>query len=300
MKFLPNLFKKKQSACEPETAVEMVPSPKPELKRTEAVYLTSSITFGMRRGEDCSVCFVDENRGVRKVIVDSFGVIQNFPGILKEDFWVKEVAPNFLKEQVRFRSEFEKRENGWIFLWQMQPDGMYWADDGGFGADNDLEVVLYTYLDLNGDFTGPFRIYKLDSRGYAMDRFLGCHASSQKSAMEAISSADPPAYYPHDIFPQLSGGWTNYIVEAFFHLQNRQETLEYWDHPILSHDMKELAQAMLDSGKTLHQMMGRDSYRVHASMTLFWLVTNEPIFKAVLDKFYGGELDDYTLRKLSE
>lgn len=296
MKFLSNLFKKKQSACEPEPAVKTVPSP----KRTEAVYLTSSITFGMRRGENCSVCFMDENRGIRKVIVDSFGVIQNFPGIVKEDFWVKEVTPNFLKEQIRFRSEFEKRENGWIFLWQVQPDGMYWADDGGFGADNDLEVVLYTYLDLNGDFAGPFRIYKVGSRGYAMDRFLGCHASSQKSALEAISSAEPPGYYPHDIFPQLSGSWINYIGEAFYHLQDRQETLAYWNNPILSHDIMELAQVMLDSGKALHQMMGRDSYRAHASMTLFWLVTEEPVFKQMLDKFFEGKLHEPTVNRLNK
>ena len=299
MKFLSKLFKKNQPKSEPAPAVKTVPPQKPEPKRAESVYLTSSVTFGMRRGEDCSICFVDENRGVRKVIVDSFGIIQNFPGIVKEDFWVKEVAPNFLKEQVRFRSEFEKRENGWIFLWQMQPDGMYWADDGGFGADNDFEVVLYTYLDLNGDFTGPFRIYKVGSHGYAMDRFLGCHASSQKSALEAISSAESPGYYPHDIFPQLLGGWTNYIGEAFYHLRNRQETLEYWNHPILSRDMKELAQTMLDSGKTLHQMMGRDSYRAHASMTLFWLVTKEPVFKQMLDKFFEGKLHEPTVNRLN-
>lgn len=298
MKFLSKLFKKNQPKSEPEPAVETVPPQKPEPKRTESVYLTSSVTFGMRRGEDCSICFVDENRGVRKVIVDSSGVIQNFPGIVKEDFWVKEVAPNFLKEQVRFRSEFEKRENGWIFLWQMQPDGMYWADDSGFGADNDLEVVLYTYLDLNGDFTGPFRIYKMDSRGYSMDRFLECHASSQKSALEAISSAESPGYYPHDIFPQLLGGWTNYINEAFYHLQNRQETLEYWNHPTLSRDMKELIRVMLASEKSLDQMMGSDSYRAHASMTLFWLVTEDPIFKQMLDKFYDGKLHAPTVKKL--
>ena len=300
MKFLSNLFKKKQPKSEPEPAVETVSSPKPEPKRTESVYLTSSITFGMRRGEDCSVCFVDENRGIRKVIVDSFGVIQNFPGIVKEDFWVKEVAPNFLKEEVRFRSEFEKRENGWIFLWQVQPDGRYWGDDSGFGADNDSEVVLYTYLDRNGDFTDPFRIYQVDSHGYAMDRFLGCHARSQKSAFEAISNDEPPAYYPHDVFPQLTGGWTNYIGEAFYHLWNRQETLEYWNDPILSHDMKELTKAMLDSGKTLLQMMGRDSYRAHASMTLFWLVTEEPVFKQMLDKFFEGKLHEPTVNKLSK
>lgn len=115
MKFLSKLFEKNKTRSKQVTVMNTSTPPKPETKQTESVYLTSRVTFGMRRDEDCSVCFVDENRGIRKVIVDSFGIIQNFPRIVKEDFWVKEVTPNFLKEQVRFRSEFEKRENGWIF-----------------------------------------------------------------------------------------------------------------------------------------------------------------------------------------
>lgn len=300
MNFLSKLFGKKQP--EPDPAAENKTQKKLEPKQTESAYLTATVTFGMHpyrsADEDSSVFFVDENRGIRKRIIDSRGNIQNFPGVIKEDFWVKQVAPNYLKQQVRFRSSFEKRDNGWIFLWQLQPDGWYWADEGGFGAENDSEVVLYTYLDLNGDFTGPFRIYKLDSRGYSLDRFLGHHASSQKIAMEAIIDSEPPKYYPDDIFPQLLGGWTNHASGSFYQLRDRQETLAYWNEPTLSRDMKTLAQAMLKSEKTLWQMMGRDSNRVRASITLFWLVTEEPVFKQMLDKFFDGCLDDNTVKKL--
>lgn len=300
MSFLSKLFEKKQPA--PNPVVENKTQKKQEPKQTESVYLTATVTFGMhpyrRADEDSSVFFVDENRGIRKMIIDSRGNIQNFPGVIKEDFWVKHVAPNYLKQQVRFRSDFEKREKGWIFKWQLQPDGWYWADEGGFGAENDSEVVLYTYLDLNGDFTAPFRIYKLDSMGYSLERFLGCHASSQKRAMEAIIGNEPPKYYPDDILPQLLGGWTDHASGAFYQLRDRQETLAYWNESILSHDIKELAQSMLESEKTLWQMMGRDSNRVQASMTLFWLVTEEPVFKQMLDKFFDGCLDNHTIKKL--
>lgn len=304
MKFLSNFFGKKQPKSEPEPAAEKASLEKLEQKETKPVYLTATVTYGMHpyrsKDEDSSVFFVDENRGIRKMIIDSVGNIQNFPGVIKEEFWVKEVAPNYLKQQVRFRSSFEKRDNGWIFLWQLQPDGWYWADEGGFGAENDSEVVLYTYLDLNGNFTGPFRIYKLDSRGYSLDRFLGCHASSQKRALEETNANEPPAYYPDDIFPQLLGGWTDHASGAFYQLRDRQETLEYWNEPILSRDMKELMQVMLDSEKTLWQMMGRDSNRVHSCMTLFWLVTQEPVFKQMLDKFYEGKLHEPTVKRLNQ
>ena len=145
--------------------------------------------------------------------------------------------------------------------------------------------MLYTYLDLNGDFTGPFQIYQLGNAGYSMDRFLGYHARSQKRAMEAIADNEPPVVYPSDIFPQLLGGRTNHISEVFYQLRDKQAVLAYWNEPVLSQDMKKLAQAMLDSSKTLWQMMGRDSNRVQASMTLFWLVTQEPVFQQMLDKF---------------
>jgi len=304
MKFLSKLLRKRQPKSEPEPVVEAATPKKQEPKRTEPVYLTETVTFGMHpyrsADEDSSVFFVNENRGIRKMIIDSRGNIQNFPGIIKEEFWVKHVAPNYLKQQVRFRSDFEKRENGWIFLWQLQPDGWYWADEGGFGAENDLEVVLYTYLDLNGDFTGPFRIYKLGNAGYSMDRFLGYHARSQKRAMEAISDNEPPVVYPSEIFPQLLGGHTNHISDVFYQLRDKKETLAYWNEPVLSQDMKELAQTMLDSEKTLWQMMGRDSNRVQASMTLFWIVTQDSVFKQMLDKFYEGKLHEPTVKRLYE
>jgi len=35
-------------------------------------------------------------------------------------------------------------------------------------------------------------------------------------------------------------------------------------------------------------------------MTLFYLLTGEPVFKQVLDKFFGGKLDEYTVNRLNE
>ena len=45
-----------------------------------------------------------------------------------------------------------------------QPDGFYWADEDGFGAENDSEIVLYADLDAKGVFKGPFRIYSIKGR----------------------------------------------------------------------------------------------------------------------------------------
>ncbi len=130
-------------------------------------YLTQTVTYGPRRvGDDPSVCFVDERRGIYRTIVDQGGNIRDFPGIVQEGTWVKDVSPNALLPEVHFETRFEARDDGWLVLWEIQPDGRYWEDESGFGAEQDVEVVLYTFLDREGNFTGPFKLYKYGIRRF--------------------------------------------------------------------------------------------------------------------------------------
>jgi len=297
MKWIFKLLEKKRPAPEPEAKEEAPKTPQPP-------YLTETVIFGMHpyrtAGEDSSVYFVDESRGIRKMLVDSRGNIQNFPGILREDFWVREVAPRYLRPQVGFRSSFEKRDHGWIFKWQLQPDGWYWADEGGFGGENDTEVVLYTFVDLDGNFTGPFRIYQLGNTGYAMDRFTGNHAHSVEQTMQAIADDENHRYLASDMFPELLGKEVNHISDRFYQLRDKEEAIAYWNNPVLSADLKALAQALLDTEKSLWSITSHDYGRVKGCMTLFYLLTQEPVFKQVLDKFFDGKLEEYTVKKLDE
>ena len=148
MGWLSNLFKKQAPSAS-------------EVKR-ESPYLTQTVVFGMhqyrRAGEDSSVYFVDEKRGIRKMLVNSQGVIQRFPGFKDKEKLAKLVDAYALTPQIRFRTSFEKRDARWKVYWQIQPDGRYWEDEDGFGGTNDEEVTLFTYVDENGDFTGPFEL----------------------------------------------------------------------------------------------------------------------------------------------
>lgn len=135
------------------------PLPNPRLSRM--------LTFGAHmyrsKGKIAEVIFLDDTRGLRKVIVDNDGNIHRFPGILREEKWIHSLtSEHYLKPQIHFRTEFRQEEDGsFRMLWEVQPDGRYWADDDGFGMENDEEICLYTYIDRNGDFTGPFRVYKV-------------------------------------------------------------------------------------------------------------------------------------------
>ena len=153
MSFWSFLFRKKSAAHR-------------DLQESEGVgpvYLTQTVVFG--KG-DSSVFFVDENRGIRKMLVDENGMIQHFPGIVREPFWTGQVSAGALFPRIRYRTDFEYRNGQWRMLWQVQPDGAFWADNDGFGRGKEEEVILYTFVDSNGNFTGPFRIYSVGDREY--------------------------------------------------------------------------------------------------------------------------------------
>lgn len=90
-----------------------------------------------------------------KQIVDENGKILDFPGVVHGD-WEQDLE-NPLTPYVRFSLDFGMTENLIKFIWTVQPDGRYWADEDGFGMDDSKEIVLRSSLDLDGNFTEPFK-----------------------------------------------------------------------------------------------------------------------------------------------
>ncbi len=137
----------------------------------ETAYLSDSVTLGLHahrtQGEDCSVYYMDDSRGIRRMVVDGQGQFCDFPVIITEEFWVRELQDSHaLKNQIRFRTSFEKINNGFLVLWCVQPDGRYWEDHDGFGGSSHAEIVLYSFLDDEGKICAPFRLYRLGTQNY--------------------------------------------------------------------------------------------------------------------------------------
>lgn len=125
--------------------------------------LSQWVTFGRNGyGELAEVVLSRPERNYHKIIVNHEGRFEDFPGIIQGK-WINSIAVrfDFNEGRIRFRTDFEKHGDGYRCLWEIQPDGSYWADSDGFGADNDMEIVLYADLDADGCFLSPFRIYKL-------------------------------------------------------------------------------------------------------------------------------------------
>ena len=43
------------------------------------------------------------------------------------------------------------------FFWMVQPDGRYWEDEDGFGAEKNIEITLLAKFDKNGKFVTKFQ-----------------------------------------------------------------------------------------------------------------------------------------------
>lgn len=132
-------------------------------------YFNRLYSYGYRGNKDEIVIYlIDPVKQVKYPIVDEEGNFVNFPGI-ENEFLVKPYYKgDTISPTIGFRTDFfrEHERDKLMVHWQVQPDGKYWADEDGFGAGNDIEIVLYAYLTEDGKFEAPFRIYEIGSTKY--------------------------------------------------------------------------------------------------------------------------------------
>lgn len=136
---------------------------KAPLQQPETARLTETVIFGKR---ECPVFYVDEARGIRRKIIDEEARFCHFPGIEKGDWmkaWESKRPP---ENRIRFRTAFERHGDRLMLLWEIQPDGRYWGDDSGFGAENEVEITLCTFVDAEGFLAAPFRVYNVGMKHY--------------------------------------------------------------------------------------------------------------------------------------
>lgn len=133
---------------------------------------------------------------------------------------------------------------------------------------------------------------------FSLDRFRSAHEGSYETALQEIKAGRKQSHWMWYIFPQIHG-LGHSTMAMYYEIQSKTEAVEYWNDPVLRSHMEEICQELLKLGGSIDWIMGYpDNLKLHSCMTLFWLVTGEQLFKDVLDKFYGGELDEYTVQKL--
>jgi len=94
----------------------------------------------------------------RRCIVNHAGEIQNFPGF-KDRSWESELEIPMGSQRVNFVFWIFPYQDGKARVrWLLQPDGRYFEDEDGYGAEHFDEIEMYSTLDEDGKFTEPFSL----------------------------------------------------------------------------------------------------------------------------------------------
>lgn len=139
------------------------------MQKDDKPYFNRLYSYGCRGSKDEIVIYlIDPVKRVKYPIIDEEGNFINFPGIENEYLLKPYYKGDAIAPVIGFRTDFfREEETGKLMVhWQVQPDGRYWADEDGYGAENDLEIILYAYLTEDGKFEAPFRIYEIGRAKY--------------------------------------------------------------------------------------------------------------------------------------
>lgn len=129
-----------------------------------------------------------------------------------------------------------------------------------------------------------------------LKRFLDAQAGEYDRALAEIKSGRKQSHWMWYIFPQIEGLGVSEMAR-FYAINDLQEARDYLQHPVLGSRLIDISQALLGiEGKTANQILGSiDELKLRSSMTLFNAVTNtNPVFQAVIDKFFDGQEDPKT------
>lgn len=136
---------------------------------------------------------------------------------------------------------------------------------------------------------------------YNLDRFLDAQQTKFNVALSEIKNGKKQTHWMWYIFPQIAGlGFSDYNV--LYAIKNIEEATQYLQHPVLGNRLIDITTELIEiQGKTANEIFGKpDDRKLKSCMTLFSKIEgSNPIFKAVLDKYYDGSLDERTMQLLN-
>ena len=102
------------------------------------------------------------------------------------------------------------------------------------------------------------------------------------------------------VFPQIAG-LGHSPTARLYAISGLPEADAYLAHPVLGPRLVESARALteLDGTDPVAVLGPVDAQKLRSSMTLFALAApDQPVFRAVLDQYFGGELDEATTSRI--
>ena len=135
----------------------------------------------------------------------------------------------------------------------------------------------------------------------SLDRFVQAQTLMYSTTLREIKNGKKVSHWMWYMFPQLRGLGTSFMANMYG-ISGLAEAKAYLAHPVLSGRLYELCGELLKhKDKTALEIFGDiDEMKLKSSMTLFALTSEDyTVFDEVLENFFGGEMDEVTVKLIN-
>ncbi|MVN23090.1 DUF1810 domain-containing protein [Mucilaginibacter arboris] len=132
----------------------------------------------------------------------------------------------------------------------------------------------------------------------SLKRFIDAQQTDYQTALTEIKNGRKRSHWMWYIFPQIQGlGFSE--TSRFYAIKDVAEAEEFLKHPVLGDRLISISKELLKlNTNNASQIFGSpDDLKLKSCMTLFAsLQSTNPVFQAVLEKFFNGSKDHKTLQ----
>jgi uncharacterized protein (DUF1810 family) len=136
---------------------------------------------------------------------------------------------------------------------------------------------------------------------FDLQRFVDAQARVFAGVLAELGAGLKTSHWMWFVFPQLKGLGRS-STALHYGIGSLDEARAYWRHPLLGARLKQCGAVLLQlpRERAALQVFGSiDALKLKSCLTLFERAApEEPLFAALLERFYGGERDGATLALL--
>jgi uncharacterized protein (DUF1810 family) len=136
-----------------------------------------------------------------------------------------------------------------------------------------------------------------DADPFDLQRFVAAQVRVYADVEAELKAGAKTSHWMWFVFPQLKGLGRS-STALHYGIGSLEEAQAYWRHPLLGARLKQCCAWLmaLPQERTAAQVFGSiDTLKLRSCLTLFERAApDEPVFGALLDRFYGGERDAAT------
>jgi uncharacterized protein (DUF1810 family) len=133
-----------------------------------------------------------------------------------------------------------------------------------------------------------------------LERFVAAQADVYDAVVGELRRGRKTGHWMWFVFPQIAGLGQSAMSERYA-IRSLDEARAYLEHTVLGPRLRECAALILQAdAPSPESILGDvDARKLRSSMTLFHRAApDEPLFRDVLERFYGGLADDATDARL--